>query len=86
MVSPHVSTYVRFPAKQDMFFKTKEFCDLESKMPEQMPFEFLRYLLFFSRYEGKSEMSVCTYVRNIKRSYLKRLAATLTQMVDYSIR
>merc|ERR1712121_118102 len=33
--------------------------------------EFLRYLLVFSRYYEKSDMSVCTYVRNIKRSYLK---------------
>ena len=52
-----------------MFFKTKELCHLESKMPDQMPFEFLRYLIYFSRNEEKSE-NVSLYVRHVKPSYL----------------
>ena len=31
-------------------------CHLESKMPKQMPFKMLRYIILFTRYEGKSEM------------------------------
>ena len=35
MVSLYVRTYVRF-------FKIEEMCHLETKMPEQMPFRFLK--------------------------------------------
>jgi len=45
-----------------MVFRIKEFCHLESKVPAQMPFESLRYLIFIARNEGKSEM-VCLFVR-----------------------
>ena len=45
-----------FPAKQDIVLKIKETCHLEHKTPEQMPFNFLRFLNSISRYEGKSEM------------------------------
>ena len=48
------------PAKQDIVLKIKEMCHLEHKTPEQMPFNLFGYLIYFSRYEGKSEMSVFT--------------------------
>ena len=48
------------PAKQDIVLKSKEMCHLEHKTPEQMPFNLFGYLIFFSRYEGKSEISVFT--------------------------
>ena len=40
-----VSLYVRtseFSAEQEIFFKIKEMCYLESEMPYQMPFKLLR--------------------------------------------
>ena len=73
---------LNFPAKQDIFLKIKELCHLEHKTPEQMPFKFLRYPIWIKRYEEKSEMSgrklVSESVRNIKRSYLKRLKNRVT--------
>ena len=47
-----------FPAKQDtgIFLKIKELRHLANTKPEHMPFDFFRYLIEFSRYEGKSEM------------------------------
>ena len=45
-----------FPAKQDIFLKIKELCHLANTKPEDLPFNFFRYLIQFSRYEGKSEM------------------------------
>ena len=51
---------LKFSAKQDIDLKIKEMCHLEHKTPEQMPFKILRYLIQISRYEEKSEKSVCT--------------------------
>jgi len=51
---------LKFPAKQYIVLKIKEMCHPVHKTPEQMPFKFLRYLIYISRYEEKSEMSVCT--------------------------
>ena len=45
-----------FPAKQDIVLKNKELCHLVHKTSEQMAFKFLRFLIYISRYEEKSEM------------------------------
>ena len=46
----------RISRQTGYFLKTKEMCHLTHTKLEQMPFKSLRYLIWFSRYEGKSEM------------------------------
>ena len=44
----------------------EESCHLERKMPEQMPFKFPWYLIYFSRYEGNLKWSVLRmYIRTV---------------------
>ena len=45
-----------FPAKKDIVLKIKVICHLKHKTHEQMPFKFLGYLIYISRYEEKSEI------------------------------
>ena len=45
-----------FPAKQDIFLKIKILSHLANTRPEQRPLIFFRYLIQFSRYQGKSEI------------------------------
>ena len=37
--------HLEFPTKQDIALKIKERCQLVHKIPEQMPFKILRYLI-----------------------------------------
>ena len=46
----------RISRQTGYFLKTKEMCHLTHTKLEQMPFKSLRYLIYFSTYEGKSEM------------------------------
>ena len=48
--------------RSEEYAPLKESCHLERKMPEQMLFKFLWYVIFFSIYEGNMKWSACTYI------------------------